>query len=364
MSIIIFIIILAVLVFVHELGHFVAAKLSGMRVDEFGFGFPPRLYGVKRGETIYSINAIPFGGFVKIYGEDPNQETMTGDDSHRSFTSKSKLKQIFVLVAGVTCNIIFAWLLISFGFMAGLPASVSSYPSSIVSNPKVTITLVQPDSPALSAGIKVGDTVSAVSAGSDTLAVTDIPALQTFISSHGTSDILMTTYRGETRRVISVHPKMGIIEDKPGIGIAMDEIGTVTLPPHKALYQGLLLTGRLIWVTATGLVTFFGSLFTGHAALSQVTGPVGIAGLVGDAEKLGFVYLLSFAAFISLNLAVINLIPFPALDGGRVLFVLIETVKRKPIRPQIVNTINAVGFFLLIALMLVVTFHDVLKLFH
>jgi regulator of sigma E protease len=364
MSVIIFIIILAVLVFVHELGHFMAAKLSGMRVDEFGFGFPPRLFGVKKGETTYSLNAIPFGGFVKIYGEDPNDETMTGTDSARSFTSKSKIKQIFVLIAGVTCNVIFAWLLISLGFVIGLPSSADSYSQAPVANPKVTITLVQAGSPADKAGIKVGDVVATASSGSDTIEVTEVAPLQDFIAAHGGSDIAFTTYRGAEQRIVKAKPVGGIVEGKAAIGIAMDKIGIVRLPIYKALYQGLFLTARLLWMTAAGIVTFLGSIFAGAASISQVTGPVGIAGLVGDARELGIAYLISFAAFISLNLAVINLVPFPALDGGRILFVIIEWIRGKAIRPQIANTINAIGFALLILLMIVVTYHDIIKLTH
>ncbi len=364
MSVIIFIIILAVLVFVHELGHFIAAKMSGMRVDEFGFGFPPRIFGIKRGETLYSLNTIPFGGFVKIHGEDPNDESLTGPDKNRSFTSKSKLRQIFVLVAGVTCNVIFAWFLISIGFMTGLPSSTETTSIGTVQNPRVTITLVQPNSPAEKAGVKVGDVITNISAGQDQLAATDVALVQGFIASHGNSDISFTTMRGSEEKIISIHPEQGIVADKPAIGIAMDKIGLVKLPFYKAFYQGFLLTIKLLWLTASGLVQFFSSLFIGGASLSQVTGPVGIAGLVGDARALGAVYLLSFAAFISLNLAVINLVPFPALDGGRVLFVIIESIKGSPIKPKIANVVNAVGFFLLILLMVIVTYHDIVKLFH
>lgn len=364
MSVIIFIIILAVLVFVHELGHFVAAKMSGMRVDEFGFGFPPRLWGIQKGETTYSINAIPFGGFVKIFGEDPDAETQTGPDKHRSFGSKPLWKQIFVLVAGVSCNIIFAWLLLSIGFMSGLPTSKDSYPNETILNPNVTITQVESGGPADKAHIAVGDIVRDVSIKNERVAVTSVEDLQTFISTHGTGEIQLHIGRGDKDKFISVTPALGIIADRPAIGVGLDLIGTISLPIHKAFYEGARLASKLFVAIVIGLGHFFKSLFTGGASLSEVTGPVGIAGLVGDATKLGFAYLLSFAAFISLNLAVINLIPFPALDGGRIFFVFIEWLKGSPIKPAIANGLNAVGFILLILLMIIVTFHDIVKLFH
>ncbi len=363
MSVIIFIVILAILVFVHELGHFVAAKATGMRVDEFGLGFPPRLIKIKKGETVYSLNAIPFGGFVKIHGEDPNQESLFGEDSSRSFTAKPKWAQVLVLAAGVTCNVIFAWLIISAGFMIGLPAAVDAYPKEIVKDAKVTITQVESDSPAFHAGIKSGDTIEKIEAGNDSIVISTPGDVQDFIAAHAAESVALTIHRGRETKAISVQAKEGIVADRPVVGIAMSSIGTVRLPFHKALYQGFFLTASLAKETTLGLFSFFGSLFQGKATLSQVSGPVGIAGLVGDARALGFIYLLSFTAIISLNLAVINLIPFPALDGGRILFVFIEAIKGSPIKPKIANSFNAVGFLLLITLMLAITYHDILKLF-
>lgn len=362
MSVLIFILILAVLVFVHELGHFMAAKATGMRVDEFGLGFPPRVISFKKGETLYSLNAIPFGGFVKIHGEDPNHESQFGDDSSRSFGAKSKPAQVLVLAAGVLCNMIFAWIIISIGFMTGLPASVDAYPKEFVKNPKVTITEVEPNSPAFVAGFKSGDVIEKIESGESVTAVSSSEDVQNFITVHALEPLTVTVARGVEKKVITVHAEEGIVPDKAAVGIAMSSVGLVQLPFFRAVVEGLLLTGNLLREITVGLVQFFGSLFQGKASLSQVSGPVGIAGLVGDARALGFVYLLSFTAFISLNLAVINLIPFPALDGGRILFVIIETIKRSPIKPAIANTFNAVGFFLLIALMLAITYHDILKL--
>ncbi len=361
MSIILFFLILTVLVFVHELGHFLVAKRSGIRVDEFGFGFPPRLWGIQRGETKYSINLIPFGGFVKIFGENPDEASLNGPDKNRSFINKPKYIQALVLVAGVAFNFIFAWLLLSVGFISGLPSSVGSVPNANVENASLVITSVMPESPAADAGLKVGDKILQLSDG-ETLSNPNPESLQEYVVKHPNKEITVSYSRAGEEKTAAMTPENGLIGDKPAIGISMDMIGTLKLPVHKALWHGLKLTTHLTKQTANSLWTLIKGAVVGQADLSAVTGPVGIVGVVGDAYQFGWVYLLSFAAIISINLAIINLIPFPALDGGRLLFVLIESIKGSPIKPKIANTLNSIGFILLILLMLVVTYHDIVKL--
>lgn len=363
MSVIIFIVILAVLVFVHELGHFLAAKVSGIRVDEFGLGFPPRLLGIKKGETEYTLNAIPFGGFVKIFGENPDESSISGPDSGRSFVHKHKLLQIFVLAAGVIGNIIFAWAVLSIGFMIGLPGAASEYSSENISDVRTIITEVAPQSPAEEAGLKPGDAILSLAAGKDSLQNITTLEVQSFIAAHGNTPITVSYSRGSEVREAAVTPEEGIVEGRPAVGIAMDSIGTVRFGFFTALYKGAELTIFLLERIAVGLFEFLKTAVTGGGGFNQVAGPVGIAGMVKDAQTLGFAYLLSFIALISLNLAIINLIPFPALDGGRILFVLVEAVTRRPIKPAIANAANAVGFAFLILLMIAVTYHDIIKLF-
>lgn len=369
MAIILFFIVLIVLIIVHELGHFISAKMSGVRVDEFGLGFPPRMIGYKYGETTYSLNWIPFGGFVKIFGENPDDESISGPDSSRSMVHKSKWIQVMVLAAGVIFNVVFAWLLISFGFMSGLPTSVSQYPDTRFTDAKVVITNVSAGSPADKAGIKAGDTI--ISMKTDVgvrvldvaVADTSVPSVQKFIAESVDKPITIAIKKGADVKDVTVTPVSGIVGGKVALGIGLDVIGTLRLPLHKALYQGAILTVDLTKNVAVGLGTFLKNLVIAKADLAQVTGPIGIVGLVGDAANLGFIYLLSFTAFISINLAVINLLPFPALDGGRILFVIIEAIKRSPIKPKVANTFNGIGFALLLLLMLVITFNDLLKIF-
>lgn len=364
MTILIFIIILALLILVHELGHFLAAKKMGMRVDEFGIGFPPRIFGWKKGETEYSINIIPLGGFVKIFGEDPDEESISGEDSSRSMVNKPRWAQALVISAGVGFNLIFAWILITIGFMIGLPMSVDQFDVEKVKNPNIVIVEVLEGSPAFESGLAVGDKLLSISSNEELIKNFDEIEMQSFISSHGDEEITISYQRGQSEpESIFVTPMTGVFGEEPAVGIATNVIGTVRLLPHLAIWEGLKLTLSLIVTVVVGLSLFIYDLVRGIGGLSQVIGPVGIVGLVGDAAQFGFIYLLNFTAFISINLAVINFIPFPALDGGRLLFIGIESISRRNIKPVIANTLNLVGFVLLIALMLAVTYNDILKLF-
>lgn len=361
MTIILFIAILVVLVLVHEIGHFIVAKRAGIRVDEFGLGYPPRLWGRKYGGTLYSINMLPFGGFVKIFGEDLEDEAKTGPDRAMSFAAQSKWVQAAVLSAGIIFNIVFAWLIISGGYMTGIPASTQTDIGS-VSNPRLEIVDVIPDSPAALAGIKAGDIITLLSTESGDAAVLSAEDVSRFIAQHQDAPLVMNYERNGIAGEARLAAVSGLVENQKAVGISMDMVGTLRLPFFQALWEGLRSTWAMIVAIVAGLAALAGNALTGHGDFSQVAGPVGIAHLVGDARALGWSYVLSFTAFISINLAVVNLVPFPALDGGRILFVLIEAVRRKPISARVAGTVNFVGFAILLGLMVVVTFHDVFKL--
>jgi len=362
MSIIIFIVILLVLVVSHEFGHFIVAKKSGIRVDEFSFGFPPKLYGKKIGETTYNLNALPFGGYVKIFGENGDDENINEEDKKRSFTSKPRYIQAGVLFAGVVMNFLVAWLLLSVGFMSGLPSSVGMEPSgATVKNQALTVTSVSSGSPAELSGLKVGDKLIKLTTEKDYTVIDSPESVQYFIKKHPTESIAVDIVRGSDAKEISVTPANNK-EGNPAIGIAMDTIGTLKLPVHKAVWEGLKLTSNLTVSTFAGFYKLISQAVIGKGDMSAMTGPVGIVGVVGDAAKFGFIYLLSFTALISVNLAVINLLPFPALDGGRLLFLLIEKIKGSRINPKIGNIVNMIGFGLLMVLMIFITYHDIIKL--
>jgi regulator of sigma E protease len=416
MSIIIFIVILLILVVSHEFGHFIVAKWNKIRVDEFSFGFPPKLFGKKIGETTYNFNLLPLGGYVKIYGQGaddfPGQDVDNGEKKDvtnegtmvketvitesiketispngdviisetetisenikvnnkesRSFADKPRYVQALVLVAGVVMNLLVAWLLLSIGFMSGLPTSVGNAPKgAIIKDQALTITSVSPNSPAEKAGIKTGDKIIAIKSGADcattsaNISTTDV---QNFVKSRAGQILSMSLVRAKEPMELTVMPEPGKDGGPAMVGISMDTIGTLKLPVHKAIWEGAKLTWSVTIGTVEGFWNLIKTAVIGKADMSTLTGPVGIVGVVGDAAKFGFVYLLSFTALISINLAVINLVPFPALDGGRLLFLLIEKIKGSRIKPEIANWVNAVGFGLLMILMVFITYHDIVKL--
>ncbi len=372
MSIILFIIILATLILVHELGHFIAAKRAGVRVDEFGIGFPPRIFSRKIGGTVYSINLFPVGGFVKIFGE--NGETINSEQliindeikpekvvGGQSLTTKSRLVQAWIIAAGIIFNLVFAWILISIGFIVGTPySSNDSVYGAHVQNSKLVITHVLEKSPASLVGLNRGDRITTLSAGANILTVPTVETVQKFINEN--DDVVITYERGSEVQTIFIEPENGVVDGRRAIGISMDSIGILKLKFHEALYEGFITTSRFTLEMFVGILGFFNDIFTGSADFSNVAGPVGIVGVVRDTAAIGFMHLLSLTALISINLAVINFLPFPALDGGRLFFLAIEAIKRSPINPKIVNITNSIGFIFLILLMVVVTYHDILRL--
>ena len=362
MSIFLFFVILIALVVVHEFGHFAVAKWAGIRVDEFGFGFPPKLWGKRLGETEYSFNALPFGGFVRIFGENPEEVEAAGGSPERSFTHKPKTIQTLVLVAGVAMNMLFAWFLLSVGYTIGMPVPGDYEGLGEVRDRHTAIMRVVEHSPAQVAGLASGDTIAAVSSKGEKPEALTPESIQTFIAAHQDDSISFTYEREGAEGEVSITPQAGLVEGKAVVGIEMDEIGTAVVPFYLAPLEGARLTWNATQAITTGLFSFFKNLFMGAASFSEVTGPVGLIGIVGSAASFGLVPLLSLIALISINLAIINLIPFPALDGGRLLFVVIEAIKGSPIRPQIAGTANMIGFALLIVLMLLVTYHDIVRL--
>lgn len=365
MSFITLILVISVLVFVHELGHFLVAKKSGVRVDEFAVGFPPRLYSKKVGETVYSINLIPFGGYVKIFGENPDSDSIDGPDKKRSFINKPRYIQALILVAGIVMNILFAWVLLTASFTLGV-----SQTSAVSSGSLVIVTDVMKDSPAEISGIKAGDLITDIefrdkpkAAEGNNEEKIDTEIVRNIVGSSNGLPLVVTYIRGDQTATTSVTAKSGLANNSYAIGIQMADVENTKLPFGEAMVQGAKTTYELFVATMVGTVNFFGSAFTLNANLADVSGPVGIAGYLNQAREFGLSTLLSFVAIISLNLAVINLLPFPALDGGRLLFVAIEAVIRRPINPKITNTVNLIGFGLLMLLMITITVSDVGKLF-
>lgn len=369
MTIILFILVLALLILTHELGHFIVAKLSGIRVDEFGLGLPPRAIGKKFGETIYSLNWLPLGGFVKIFGEDPDEQNTNGPDSARSFVHKPKWIQALVLAAGVTFNLIFAWILISINLMIGMPiATDGGVPSGMtVHREMLAVVNVLKDSPAALGGIQPGDQLISLSHNSEKVVDLSAGKVKDFVKKFPNQEVKVEYSRKgvlASSSIATVIPKANSSTSDAMIGIAMQKVGLVSASWWKAPYYGLYFSYHIIVNTFLSFGDFFSMIATdGQGALAAVSGPIGIYSLMDDASKMGLVYILNFMVVISVNLAIINLLPFPALDGGRLLFVAVEAVIRRPIKPIVANTLNMIGFGLLLLLMLVIAVSDILKLF-
>ncbi len=367
MSILIFILILSLLIFVHELGHFLAAKLTGMKVEEFSIGFKPAIYQKKVGETNYVLGSIPIGGYVKILGENPddNQEKkISKKDKKRTFASKSKLSQIIVLSMGVFFNFILAWILISITLMSGISTSSNNFPSKYSQNEGVKILALEKDFPADKAGLKVGDTIIKISSKDKIVFDKNAKDFRDFLKEN--KENLKIVYKKDWKSKKIFRTEIKSLKEKDGrflAGVIMSDSVQVKIPFFKSFYYGLGSTWEKLKDISFGLFNFFGDIFRWNADLDSVSGPIGIVSYTGEVAEIGLNYLLIFTAILSLNLAVINFLPFPALDGGRVVFVLIEAITRKKISNSIFNWVNGLGFIFLIGLMIVITFNDIFKLF-
>ncbi|MFA5184288.1 MAG: RIP metalloprotease RseP [Patescibacteria group bacterium] len=384
LTIIIFILVLSVLVAVHELGHFFTARYFGVRAEEFGFGFPPRAVGwyknragrwrrvvgdrdmesleasadeslhPARHATIWSLNWLPIGGFVKIKGEDGG-----GKDQGDSFAAKKIWQRVIILSAGVIMNILLAWFLFSVGYLIGLPQSTETLGrQAIVSEAAVVVAQVMPNSIAAQAGLQDGDIILRI----NDVRVGTEQALQDAVAASAGQESILTIQRAGGEEAIKVVPqaKNG---GRATIGIAIFASGLVRYPFFFAFWEGAKTTGSVLWQIIASLANLLQEVFRGQNVSGEFAGPVGIATITGQAARLGFTYLLQFMALLSLNLAVVNILPFPALDGGRIIFLLVEKAKGRPVRKEVETLIHNIGFFLLIALVLFVTFKDIVKLF-
>ncbi len=359
MTILVFFIVLSVLVLAHEWGHFITAKRAGARVEEFGFGFPPRLFSYKKGETVFSFNLIPFGGFVKIFGE-------TGDHKNElgSFSSLNLLKRSKVVVAGVVMNILLAFLLLSFGNIIGRPAIIDATNENIAQDISIGVLEVAKDSPAEKAGIVNQDKIlSAGLIGQAVQIFSNVDEFQKFISKNSGQEIKLNLKRGQENIAVSIIPRINPPAGEGALGVALARIGLIKTPWYLAFWEGAKDTIRMTGMIAVGLWLFFKTLFFEGNFLGDIAGPVGIAKLTGQAYQMGWAYLIQLTAVLSVNLAVLNILPFPALDGGRLLLLAVEKIKGSPLSQRLEQNINVVGFGLLLLLMVVITWKDLARLF-
>jgi regulator of sigma E protease len=364
MSILIFLLVLFVLVLVHEWGHFITAKKTGMRVDEFAIGFPPKLFGIKKGETEYNFNILPIGGYVKIFGENAEEGASPEDlaDAGRAFHARPKWAQAVVLLAGITMNILFAWLLFTSTLLIGVPTAVDETNATDAAELIVAGTLK--DTPA-DGVLPVGSKILSVASGGVTQDEPNPRTFSEFITNTAPEAVTVTYTHEGKEKTVSITPQNGLVDGDPDkyiVGTSLALVEERQLGVVGAVVEGFKMTVHGIVSITVGLATLIKQAFVGAADFSAVAGPIGIVGMVGDAASYGITPLLTFTAIISLNLAVINLLPFPALDGGRLVFVIIEAITKRQVPPAWTGWTNLVGFVLLMLLMAAVTFNDISRL--
>lgn len=356
--------ILLVLVIVHEFGHFIVAKLTNMRVDEFAFGFPPRLFSKKIGETTYAVNALPLGGYVSILGENGGeQDSLPEGAKHnpRAFANRPWWAQLLVLVAGVTMNMLLA-LFIFIGISYGkVQMSVEDITyGKLVRDPSLMVIEAAAESPAYKAGIVPGSVILKVKSGGVYANLTTADSLITFIKSHQ-NDPFFISYKKPDGVVTdtTIAAVYGIVPDKKAIGISVENVGVLETTIAQAISIGARRTYDMTTMTLDGLTGVISSAIKGESVIKSLSGPIGIAKIVGQTSEYGYSAVLTLVAVLSINLAIFNILPLPALDGGRMVVVIIETVIRKRIPFKYYSWANTLGFVLLMILLVIVTIHDI-----
>ncbi len=348
-TIIAFLAVLSLLVFVHEWGHFMMAKRLGVKVEEFGFGYPPRLLTfMQRGETEYTINLIPLGGFVRLAGEDDPQ--VAG-----GFASRSKKTRVAVLVAGSAMNIVLAAALFSLCFVLGWPQAAES---------EVRVIGVTEGSPAAVAGLQEGDVVLSM----DGQPIRNIDDLINYTETRKGQEVTLLVRRGEETTEIRLTPRQNPPEGQGPMGVTIQpkvtKFGLKKYPPGQALLRGSGQVAGVIALTcAVPVMILRGEI---EPEMARPVGPVGIAQMTGQAAQravdTGWWFpILQLTGFISTALAITNMLPLPALDGGRIFFIVVEIIRGRPVDPRKEGAIHLVGIALLVTMMLIITYHDIVS---
>lgn len=345
----IFFIVLSILVLIHELGHFLAAKKAGILIEEFGLGYPPRIWGKKIGETIYSINWIPFGGFIRLLGQDTrDREKFSPKKLKRTFFIQSKKSRILVLLAGVLGNFLLGVLCFSIIYsQIGIPKQLGY----------IKIVDVLPQSPAAKAGLEKDDQI--VSVEGEEIAL--VRELVKIIEEKKGQEITLKTLKGE----FSLVPRENPPREEGRLGVIITDIEMIFYPwwqmPFLGAWEGIKEAAAWGIMVFGGIIISIKQLLIG--VTPEVAGPVGIFQLTTEAAKAGILNLIQFVGILSVNLAVLNLLPFPALDGGHLIFVFIGDLLSEKKRAKVEYVMNLVGFIFLISLMILVTISDLRRVF-
>lgn len=351
-----FLIILTILVLIHELGHFLVARWIGVHVEEFGLGLPPQAWGKKIGKTIYSLNWLPIGGFVRLAGEDQdpsNQKGFTQKNAKQFFWARSKKERSAILIAGVFMNFSLA-----VAITAGLLVTGVKEPTG-----RVHVEHVLSGSPAEKAGLLEGDVLLSISSSRKSPKLLKSPKeLIDYVNEEKGREVVITVGRDGKQFTLSAVPRVEVPPGEGPLGVAISDLElrkySLAEAPGKALAINLT-RGRDMLVSLGETVW---KLVTLQKLTADVAGPIGIAQVTGQAVKFGWAAVLEFASILSLNLAVLNILPIPALDGGRLLFVFIEKAIGRKVRPAFEKSTHQIGMIILLALIFLVSINDILRL--
>jgi regulator of sigma E protease len=354
LTIVSFIIVLGVLVFIHEFGHYITAKKSDIMVSEFALGFGPKLISKKVGETVYSIRSIPLGGFCNMVGEFPADDSMPKEeievydqakDNGRLFTQKSAFKRLAVILMGPIMNFLLAALIFIFAFaIFGVPTSTTE---------KAFLGEVIPQQPAAEAGLRANDQILAIN-GQE---IESWEEMSQLIRNNNDQQIAIRYQRDGNTNTINITPVLSEDGERGVIGV-YPQLVRESVSIGKSISLGLSQTYQVFKMTILGFVQMFR-----ESSTEDIGGPIMIASIIGQAARVGILNVLNWTAIISVNLGIINLLPFPALDGGRILFIVIEMIRGKAVDPRKESFVHMIGFAILMLLMLFIIYNDLMRTF-
>jgi regulator of sigma E protease len=350
------------LIVLHEFGHFILAKFFGVKVEEFGVGYPPRLTGKRFGETLYSLNLLPFGAFVKIEGE------IGKSDNQRSFSAQSIWKRALIVLGGVLSFWLISALLFSIVFSLGTRMAVDDNENNL-NDPKVQIAQIAPNSPAQMAGLKPGDTIKEFSIFNFQFSIFKVKELQELIEKYKGQEITLTIERRPTEGGypevfnVSLVPRVSPPAGEGAMGVALVRTAIKSYPWWESPWQGILATLNMTGDIIQGYGLAIKNVISGGPSGVEMMGPVGVFHLFYKSSQLGINYFLQFLGMIAIYLAIFNILPIPAVDGGKLLFLGIEAIRKKPISEKVEQNVTGAFFLLLILLMILVTIKDISRLF-